>query len=305
MRKKLIVLLLLTAFLVVVGCGHNIGYSFGDLAQYRFEFASGAGGWSTELFIEKDGSFHGNYHDSEMGSYGEGYENGTIYSSVFHGKFKELSKISPLCYEFKLDTVSYENEVGTEEILDETLYKYTEWYGLEGTEIYKVYLPGTPISELSEEVYNWVRWANNSEEELTIPIIVNEPMQYGIYSYERLSPYEDAEMNYQNYKSSYDYFYDCYQNAQNTFEMHEAVGSMHETADICLNYIWDLIRYNVDETEFEQILEEQRNWNVSKEQTANAAAAEYAGGTLEGVVYSYTLAEETMARCKELVEYLE
>ncbi len=31
-----------------------------------FQFCSGAGGWSTDFEIEKDGSFKGNYHDSDM-----------------------------------------------------------------------------------------------------------------------------------------------------------------------------------------------------------------------------------------------
>ena len=42
-------------------------------------FASGAGGWSTELTLNPDGSFNGNYHDSEMGDTGEDYPNGSMY----------------------------------------------------------------------------------------------------------------------------------------------------------------------------------------------------------------------------------
>ena len=33
--------------------------TFADLAKYSFEFCSGAGGWSTDFEIEKDGSFKG------------------------------------------------------------------------------------------------------------------------------------------------------------------------------------------------------------------------------------------------------
>ena len=43
------------------------GLTFADLAALQFEFCSGAGGWSTDFTIEKDGSFSGVYHDSDMG----------------------------------------------------------------------------------------------------------------------------------------------------------------------------------------------------------------------------------------------
>ena len=49
-----------------------------------FTFMSGAGGWSTVLTIHPDGSFSGNYFDSDMGDSGDGYD-ATQYVSTFHG----------------------------------------------------------------------------------------------------------------------------------------------------------------------------------------------------------------------------
>lgn len=65
------------------------------------------------------------------------------------------------------------------------------------------------MRDLSEDVYFWVRWANDDSEEgtqdtLTIPIIVNEEMGYGIYSYERQTPYEEAQSTLNTYQASYD-----------------------------------------------------------------------------------------------------
>ena len=57
--------------------------TFADLSKYQFEFCSGAGGWSEEFTIEKDGYFTGKYHDSDMGSTGEGYDNGTLYCCTY------------------------------------------------------------------------------------------------------------------------------------------------------------------------------------------------------------------------------
>ena len=49
----------------------------------EFYFSSGAGAWRTELFLQDDGSFNGQYSDSDMGSMGEEYPNGTVYICEF------------------------------------------------------------------------------------------------------------------------------------------------------------------------------------------------------------------------------
>ena len=53
----------------------------------NFLFCSGAGGWSTGLKLNADGTFSGEYHDSNMGETGDGYPNGTMYECTFSGKF--------------------------------------------------------------------------------------------------------------------------------------------------------------------------------------------------------------------------
>ena len=45
----------------------------------EFLFTSGAGGWSTQLSLNRDGSFTGEFHDSEMGDRTEEYPNGSVY----------------------------------------------------------------------------------------------------------------------------------------------------------------------------------------------------------------------------------
>ena len=131
--------------------------TFEDLSHYAFQFCSGAGGWSTDFEIEKDGSFKGNYHDSDMGDTGENYENGTRYICGFSGNFTGLTKINDYTYEMKMENLTYEETPGKEEIADGVKYIYTDVYGLEGTDTFKVYLPGAPVSDLSEEEYFWVR----------------------------------------------------------------------------------------------------------------------------------------------------
>ena len=50
-----------------------------------FMFASGTGGWSTVITVNRDGSFYGDFRDSEMGDRGEGYSQGTVYQCAFSG----------------------------------------------------------------------------------------------------------------------------------------------------------------------------------------------------------------------------
>jgi hypothetical protein len=162
------------------------GYSLKDLSNYSFEFCSGAGGWSTDFEIEEDGSFCGTYHDSEMGSFGDGYENGTMYYSSFSGHFSELTQVDAYTYEMTLLDISYENELDTEEIIDNIKYCYTDAYGLTGTTKFLVYVPGTPVSTFDEEIYFWIRWSVGEDtDKLERPVIVNVDQEEGIYSYDR------------------------------------------------------------------------------------------------------------------------
>lgn len=279
-------------------------FTFADLAVKQFEFSSGAGGWSEEFTIEKDGYFTGNFHDSDMGDTGEGYPDGTFYSSSYSGHFTDLNKINDFTYQMKLADVSYKETADTEEIKDNTRYIYTESYCLGGTDTFTIYLPGTPIGKLSEEIYSWLFMANQSEEELTMTVIVDEINGYGIYSYDRLTPLEDAQMTFNTYKESYDYYNEKFLEAGTTLEMVESTGAMYELSDDCLNYIWNLIRYNVEEDKYNEILAEQRAWITDKEAKAEEASSTYEGGSFSTVSYNDILASLTIERCEELIEYL-
>lgn len=99
------------------------GLTFDDLKNIQFVFSSGAGGWSTLLDIRPDGSFEGEYFDSDMGSTGEGYPNGTVYLCDFKGRFTEPEKIDEHTYAVKIASMEYKQEAGTREIKDSILYE--------------------------------------------------------------------------------------------------------------------------------------------------------------------------------------
>lgn len=278
--------------------------TFADLATRQFEFCSGAGGWSTDFVIEKDGYFHGTYHDSDMGDTGEDYENGTMYYSDFSGHFTDLTKVNDHCYEMTLADISYANEVGTEDILDGTHYVYSDAYGLTGTDQFFVYLPGTPVSEFSEDVYWWLSMTNQSDTELTMMAIVNAPEQEGIYSYERMEPLEEAQQMLESAKESNEYWLQKIDAAESQIEVDQIAQARYEALDGCLNEVWNLIKYNTDEATFESIRNEQREWISYKENEAEQAAAEYGEGSMATAVSYDKLSELTLTRLEELVAYL-
>ena len=166
--------------------GQQVDVSHGTTTQLpfteaqSFSFMSGAGGWSTELTINPDGSFTGNYYDSDMGDSGDGYD-ATEYVSTFHGKFKNIQKKDDYTYVMQIDTLETEETQDT--WIEETGYGKVRYvasppYGLYGGTNFELYLPGTPVSSLSAEYIDWVRTPMALDENATtLP-------GYGLYNVE-------------------------------------------------------------------------------------------------------------------------
>lgn len=120
-----------------------------------FYFSSGAGGWGTELTLNKDGSFAGVFHDSDMGSTGEGHPHGTIYICSFSGKFEDITQLDDHSYKMTLGDTQLKYPAGEEWIEDEVLYIATGPYGLDGGTDFIFYLPDTPTDTLSQDFLSW------------------------------------------------------------------------------------------------------------------------------------------------------
>lgn len=278
--------------------------TFETLSQYSYYFSSGVGGWGEEFIIERDGFFKGKFYDSDMGDSGEEYPDGTHYNSNYSGYFENLKKIDEYSYEMTMREINYKEVPGTEEILDGTRYIYTDAYCLGDNDTFKVYLPGAPLNILSEDVLSWIQYSNKSDTVLTMLIIVDEENGYGICSYERLSAVDEATMYYNTYKESYDYYTELAQEAYTTMEMVDNAKRRYDIADSLLNILWDIVRYEVEGEEYDKLLNEQREWIKEKEEQAQANADEWEGGSGASVAYYDTLADMTMERCEELLEYL-
>lgn len=138
-------------------------------------FLSGAGGWGTSISLHKDGSFYGEYHDSEMGDMGDDYPNGTVYICDFEGKFKDIEKIDDNSFRLVLDELKTEEEPDTQWIHEGIRYYAAEAYGIAGGNEFIFYLPETSTDGLSEDFLSW--WPGRFEPET--PGTLNA---YGLYN---------------------------------------------------------------------------------------------------------------------------
>ena len=133
-------------------------------------FTSGAGAWRSLLTLQPDGSFTGNYQDSEMGINAADYPNGTCYVSVFEGQFTDIEQISDYAWSMKLTKLSTEKEPETSWIEDGVRYIASEAYGVAGGEEFILYASGTPADELPAECRTWwpdaYHWRNGRLDEL-------------------------------------------------------------------------------------------------------------------------------------------
>lgn len=282
------------------------GFSFADASNREFYFSSGAGGWYTVVYIHEDGSFDGHYQDSDLGSTGEGYPNGTIYYSDFSGTFTEPKKVNDTTYSFEISSIAYANEVA-EEIKDGFYYYYTTAYGLDGAEELYMYLPGTKIADLPEGYISWVNCYNEdavSDAELPFYGLYNVTMEEGFSSNEILSALEDATRTIEIAEEAVAELEKKLQNAQTQLDMTEISNEMYLVWDDTLNIIWRILQSELDEDAMDALTIEERAWIAEKETAVKEAAEGCEGGSIQPMIEAQKAAEMTKERTYELLEYL-
>lgn len=154
----------------------------------QFVFSSGAGAWSTSLSLNKSASFSGDFHDSEMGSMADEYPHGTVYISIFNGEFTNIEKINDYSYKMTLTRIETRDKIDKEWIDNQIRYVATTPYGLEGGTEFILYLPNTPISELSEDFLYWwpLKFEHNQTPKTTLSCygILNAATNDGFFTTE-------------------------------------------------------------------------------------------------------------------------
>lgn len=167
-----------------------------------FDFSSGAGGWGTHIDLNPDGTFTGQYHDSDMGDTGSGYSNGTVYICDFSGRFTSPKKINDYIYSMNLESFDVEGVSGTVYYEDNIRYIVSDPYGFDNADEFFIYLPGCPLKETSEEFLSWS--FINTQIRNTIPTGV-----YGIYNVGGMEGFMGEDEN-SLWRKTYAYSYNSY-----------------------------------------------------------------------------------------------
>ena len=141
---------------------------FAQLKGQVFMFSSGVGAWYTELIVGEDGSFTGDYHDSEMGDTGEGYPDGTVYGCSFHGQFTDPAAVDEYTWTAGV-TVSLDAGQALQTIEDDIRYVLSPPYGLEKAKTVTFFLPGTPVDRLPEGFMFWSHLQETDPGAQTLP----------------------------------------------------------------------------------------------------------------------------------------
>ena len=158
---------------------------FAQMPPY-FTFSSGVGAWSTDIELSDDGSFTGSHHDSDMGDLDEAlYPNGTVYYCNFSGRFSQPEKVDEFTYTMRLESLAAEGTEGEEVYEDGFRYITSAPYGLENADEVLIYLPGTPMDSLPEEITFWLlaHLYTDMPEELPFYVLCNVSEEYAFVGY--------------------------------------------------------------------------------------------------------------------------
>lgn len=170
MRKKVTALLLATVLCLSAACVQTPAPALPE-ADYPMEliFSSGAGAWRTILALNEDGSFEGQFSDSNMGEAGKDHPKGTVYLCSFAGRFSLSERLDVHSYALTLEEVTLDRPAGEEWVEDGILYVSSGPYGLYNdytdgkmSRSFVLYTPDTPIFGLNEELLSW--WPGRFEE---------------------------------------------------------------------------------------------------------------------------------------------
>ena len=160
MRKMIVICL---ALLLAFGTAWGEEISFQELSGLEWSFCSGVGGWSTDLRISQDGAFSGEFHDSEMGEMGENYPDGSFYYCDFTGQMTLGKQVDPYSWEVHIDALTMNEAPGQEKIVDGIRYVTSEPYGITEGDTMRLYLPGTPVEQLTEDMRMWAHLFDREE----------------------------------------------------------------------------------------------------------------------------------------------
>ncbi len=135
----------------------------------------------TEINIEKDGTFRGEYYSYVSMDTGPGYENGTKEGNHFEGKFANPVQIDEYTYRIRIEYINTERN--SDKIVNGTREITTSPEGISNTSDLYLYLPGTPISHMQSDMQFWIDGVGNVDRsgDLSGGVNVLPDGNYGLY----------------------------------------------------------------------------------------------------------------------------
>lgn len=148
----------------------------------RYIFSSGAGGWSTTLTVNADGSFTVDHQDFEFGGTGDGYPKGSEFVASGMGKFNYSKRNDDGSFSMTCDQKAFHQNgtIGDVTIKDGVRVETADGiYGLTPCNTFTVYPTGYATSALSDDVKSWMYGGVGSSLPATLagPLIVNDSGQ--------------------------------------------------------------------------------------------------------------------------------
>ena len=168
MKKFCLLLAAVIILNMAVFAGAETLSLFDQLKGRTFIFASGVGGWYTEVTFGEDGFFTGSHRDSELGDIGEGYPDGSVYGCLFHGQLSDPVMVDAYTWTAAI-TVEKNEGQAPEAIEDGIRYVTAEPYGMEKAQAVTVFLPGTPVENLPEGFLFWAHLHEDDSQVKTLP----------------------------------------------------------------------------------------------------------------------------------------
>ena len=277
------------------------GFTFAELRQYEFVFASGAGSWGTVLYVRPDGSFSGTFSDTTWEEYG-GSTRAVLLCSEFTGQFAQPVRVNDYTYSVRIDHIDYERAVGEEAFADGFHYYYTEPRGLEDTEELLIYLPGAPLAELPQEFRGWVGYYDETEGELPFYALNNETHQQGFFSRNLVREIIYSQINARDESGELE---QQLQDATLSQEERETKAEeLYQVWDNELNEVWDALNRLLSPEDMEALTAEELEWIAWKEEQLTRVVEETGGGSLAIMLQAQRAAELTRERVGVLEEYL-
>ena len=277
-------------------------FSFESLKPFTFVFSSGAGAWRTMLTIQEDGSFSGQYSDSDAGSYSDAYPNGTQYLCNFTGRFSQPAVVNENTFSVKVEEMKFANQPGTEEIMNDVRILYSECNGLSKGDEILIAVPGTPLTDIPEEYQSWLNlYEVEQEEPAILPYfaLLNETQQIAFSSYDARESLKDVipmtKTRADELEAS------LAGDSLTQAEMNEIAGELYQVWDDALNTVWNVLKQTLSAETMDALTSEQKLWISEKERAAADAGASSGGGSMQDFIVWQKKAELTRERVYELL----